>query len=137
MTKTENKTVKILAIHTKGLNTFHKLAWWNIAKVNLKDVQYIVTHEGKGVATAFFKLDRDKNGNYKTNIWKGVSSKNPYTTIVLPDGTKRVNFEAFATYEELEDAPKNLPKTKQGQANPLQVFQFDLKTKELVLPKTK
>lgn len=137
MTKTENKTVKILAIHTKGLNIFNRLAWWNIAKVNLKDVEYIVTHEGKGVATAFFKLDRDKNGNYKTKGWKGVSSKNPYTTIVLPDGTKRVNFEAFATYEGPVDAPKNLPKTKQGQANPLQVFQFDLKTKELVLPKTK
>ena len=137
MTKTENKTVKILAIHTKGKTTFHRLAWWNISKVNLKDVEYIVTHEGKGVATAFFKLDRDKNGMYKATIWKGVTSKTPYTTIVLPDGTKRVNFESFATYEELVDAPKNLPKTKQGQANPLQVFQFDLKTKELVLPKTK
>ena len=142
MTKTENKTVKILTIHSKGADFFKTLAWWNISKIKIKDIDYILIHQGKGKVSEAYKLTRTKDGLYKMiDEYNGQKAKNPYVEVVFPDGSKRVSFVDFTTTpstEEFDYTAIELPKTKQGQAQPLQILQLDLSTMKIVKsPKTK
>ena len=138
MKKTTSKIVKVLTIHSKGNSFMQTLAWWNLAKIKVTDVDFIAVHQGKGEISAAYSLKRDKQGNYvMIDDYKGQKAKTPYTEVVFPDGSKRVSFVDFTfnDYRE-EDIEKltevKLEKTKKGQAQPLQIISVDLSTGKIV-----
>ena len=138
MKKTTSKIVKVLTIHSKGNSFMQTLAWWNLAKIKVTDVDFVAVHQGKGVISTAFSFKRDKQGNYvMIDDYKGQKAKNPYTEATFPDGSKRVSFVdfTFSDYRE-EDITKlldvKLEKTKKGQAQPLQIISVDLSTGEIV-----
>lgn len=138
MKKTTSKIVKVLTIHSKGSSFMQTLAWWNLAKIKVTDVDFIAVHQGKGEITAAYSLKRDKQGNYiMIDDYKGQKAKTPYTEVVFPDGSKRVSFVdfTFSDYreEDIESLlPVKLEKTKKGQAQPLQIISVDLSTGKIV-----
>lgn len=138
MKKTTSKIVKVLTIHSKGSSFMQTLAWWNLAKIKVTDVDFIAVHQGKGEISAAYSLKRDKQGNYiMIDDYKGQKAKTPYTEVTFPDGSKRVSFVdfTFSDYRE-EDIdnllPVKLEKTKKGQAQPLQIISVDLSTGKIV-----
>lgn len=138
MKKTTSKIVKVLTIHSKGNSFMQTLAWWNLAKIKVTDVDFVAVHQGKGEISSVYSLKRDKQGNYiMIDDYKGQKAKNPYTEVTFPDGSKRVSFVdfTFSDYRE-EDIKKllevKLEKTKKGQAQPLQIISVDLSTGEIV-----
>lgn len=138
MKKTTSQIVKVLTIHSKGKSFMQTLAWWNLAKIKVTDVDFIAVHEGKGEISSAYSLKRDKQGNYvMIDDYKGQKAKTPYTEVVFPDGSKRVSFVdfTFSDYRE-EDIEKliqvKIEKTKKGQAQPLQIISVDLSTGEIV-----
>lgn len=138
MKKTTSKIVKVLTIHSKGNSFFQTLAWWNLAKIKVTDVDFVAIHQGKGEITAAYAFKRDKQGNYiMIDDYKGQKAKTPYTEVTFPDGSKRVSFVDFTfnNYRE-EDIdnllPVKLEKTKKGQAQPLQIISVDLSTGKIV-----
>ena len=139
MTKTTQKSAKVLAIHSKGKDFFHTLAWWNLSRIKVTDIDYIVIHQGKGTISEAFKLKRDSKGLYvMIDEFSNQKAKVPYVETTFPDGSKRVSFVDFTFYsvddELLHDMISNLklPKTKQGQAQPLQIFNVDLATMTII-----
>ena len=130
------KIVNVLTIHSKGSDFFKTLAWWNISKIKIKDIDFILIHQGKGKVSAAYKLSRTKDGLYKMiKDFNGQKAKNPYTEVVFPDGSKRVSFVDFTDSVEIGELDYHnieLPKTKQGQAQPLQILQLDLATMKIV-----
>lgn len=132
----KSKIVNVLTIHSKGPDHFKTLAWWNISKIKIKDIDYILIHQGKGKVSQAFKLTRTRDGLYKmSDDWDGQKSKNPYVEVVFPDGSKRVSFLDFAYHSNTSDFDYEaieLPKTKRGQAQPLQILQLDLSTMKIV-----
>lgn len=132
----KSKIVNVLTIHSKGADFFKTLAWWNVSKVKIKDIDFILIHQGKGKVSAAYKLTRTKDGLYKmVDDYDSQKAKNPYVEVVFPDGSKRVSFVDFtdnADIDEFDYTAIELPKTKQGQAQPLQVLQLDLATMKIV-----
>jgi hypothetical protein len=132
----KSKIVNVLTIHSKGVDPFETLAWWNISKIKIKDIDYILIHQGKGKVTDAYKLNRTKDGIYRmVSDYNGQKAKNPYVEVVFPDGSKRVSFVDFSdfmTLSEFNYEAIELPKTKQGQAQPLQILQLDLATMKIV-----
>lgn len=132
----KSKIVNVLTIHSKGADFFKTLAWWNISKIKIKDIDYILIHQGKGKVSAAYKLTRTKDGLYKMiGDYDGQKAKNPYVEVVFPDGSKRVSFVDFTDAPDLDEFDYKaieLPKTKQGQAQPLQILQLDLATMKIV-----
>ena len=132
MTKTKQKLVRVLAIRSKGKSFFDQLAFWNLQKIKVSDIDFIVIHEGKGVVKNAFSLKRTKDGMYKMiNDYSGQKMKNPYSETVFPDGSKRVSFVDFTFHDyRIDDLELfkdlALPKSKKGQVQPLQVFTVDL-----------
>lgn len=102
----------------RGADFFKTLAWWNLSKIKVKDIDFILIHQGKGKVSAAYKLDRTKDGLYKMVAdFEGQKAKNPYTEVVFPDGSKRVSFVDFTDsveIGELDYTAIELPKTKQG-----------------------
>lgn len=138
MKKTTSKIVKVLTIHSKGTSFFQTLAWWNLAKIKVSDVDFVAVHQGKGEIRTAYAFKRDKQGNYiMIDDYKGQKAKTPYTEVTFPDGSKRVSFVDFTfnDYRE-EDIDKllevKLEKTKKGQAQPLQIISVDLSTGKIV-----
>lgn len=138
MKKTTSQIVKVLTIHSKGKSFMQTLAWWNLAKIKVTDVDFIAVHEGKGEISSAYSLKRDKQGNYiMIDDYKGQKAKTPYTEVTFPDGSKRVSFVdfTFSDYRD-EDIEKliqvKLEKTKKGQAQPLQIISVDLSTGKIV-----
>lgn len=129
----KSKIVNVLTIHSKGADFFKTLAWWNVSKIKIKDIDYILIHQGKGKVSAAYKLTRTKDGLYKMiGDYDGQKAKNPYVEVVFPDGSKRVSFVDFTDGTDLDYTAIELPKTKQGQAQPLQILQLDLSTMKIV-----
>ena len=132
----KSKIVNVLTIHSKGVDPFETLAWWNVSKIKIKDIDYILIHQGKGNVTDAYKLTRTRDGLYKmVDDYNGQKAKNPYVEVVFPDGSKRVSFVDFSDYltpSEFNYSAIELPKTKQGQAQPLQILQLDLFTMKIV-----
>lgn len=132
----KSKIVNVLTIHSKGADFFKTLAWWNVSKVKIKDIDYILIHQGKGKVSAAYSLSRTKDGLYKmVDDYGAQKAKNPYVEVVFPDGSKRVSFVDFTdtpSLAEFDYTAIELPKTKQGQAQPLQVLQLDLATMKIV-----
>lgn len=130
----KSKIVNVLTIHSKSSDFFKTLAWWNVSKVKIKDIDFILIHQGKGKVSAAYKLTRTKDGLYKV-LYDSQKAKNPYVEVVFPDGSKRVSFVDFTDTLDLDEfdyTAIELPKTKQGQAQPLQVLQLDLSTMKIV-----
>ena len=132
----KSKIVNVLTIHSKGADFFKTLAWWNISKIKIKDIDYILIHQGKGKVSAAYKLTRTKDGLYKmVDDYSGQKAKNPYVEVVFPDGSKRVSFVDFTEtpdFDQFDFSAIELPKTKQGQVQPLQILQLDLATMKIV-----
>lgn len=132
----KSKIVNVLTIHSNGADFFKTLAWWNISKIKIKDIDYILIHQGKGKVSAAYCLRRTRDGLYKMiDEYGSQKAKNPYVEVVFPDGSKRVSFVDFSDYlflSEFKYTAIELPKTKQGQAQPLQILQLDLATMKIV-----
>lgn len=134
MKKQKQNIVRVLAISTtKGKDIFHQLAFWNLQKIKVSDIDFIVVHDGKGKVNNAYSLPRTKDGMYKMiNPFSGQKAKNPYAEYVFPDGSKRVSFIDFASDVYHGDEivrityHLTLPKSKKGQDQHLQIFSVDL-----------
>lgn len=133
MKKQKENIVRVLSIHSKAKGTFQKLAFWNLQKIKVSDIDFIVVHDGKGKVNKTFSLQRTKDGMYKmVGEFSSQKSKNPYAEYVFPDGSKRVSFIDFASDVYRGDEivrltyHLTLPKSKKGQHQPLQIFNVDL-----------
>ena len=127
---------KALLIRSNETEAYKQLGYWNLDKVsNLKDLKYVFVHNGAGAVTGAYELVYEKNG-FRTDkpysVISGTVEKKDQNGEVTTVKNVRVNIYEFTKPLNVKYYSVSVPVTKQGQAQPVQVVQFDKKNMTIV-----
>lgn len=123
---------KVLLIRSNETEAYKQLGYWNIDKVSsLKDLKYIFVHNGNGAVTGAYEVLYTKNGfttEKPYSVISGTVEKKDEDGTVRTIKNVRVNFYEFVKPLNVKFYSVVVPATKQGEASPVRVAQFDKKT---------